>query len=187
MDVKLRRRRFTVEEYQRMAEAGILDEDERVELIAGEIVEMTPIGPVHGSVVARTVSLLVSRLRDRAIVWPQNSIVLRTQASQLQPDIALLRPRTDYYRSANPEPRDILLAIEVMDSSMDRDRRVKLPIYARAGLGEVWLVDVTAETVEVCRQPTAADYGDRRLAHRIDTIGAEAFPDLALPVAAILG
>src|SRR5262245_52740164 len=187
MPVELRRRRFTVEEYQRMGEAGILDDDERVELIEGEIVEMTPIGSVHGSVVARIVSLLVSRLGERAIVWPQNSVVLRTQASQLQPDIALLRPRTDYYRSGNPEPRDILLAVEVMDSSVDRDRRVKLPIYARAGVVEVWLVDVAAETVETCWQPTEDDYRDRRIASRVDTVGPQAFPDLTLPIADILG
>ncbi len=125
-------RRFTLEEYHRMGEAGILDEDERVELIEGEIVEMSPIGPLHGSVVARLVSLLVRQLGDRAIVWPQNSLVLRAVVSQLQPDLALLRPRADYYRSANPEPRDVLLVIEVVDSSVDRDRRVKL--YAlRAG------------------------------------------------------
>src|SRR5262245_39498507 len=86
MAVELRRRRFTVEEYQRMAETGILDEDERVELIEGEIVEMTPIGPLHASVVARFNALLVSRLGDRVIVWPQNSVVLRAQGSQFQPD-----------------------------------------------------------------------------------------------------
>jgi len=188
MVVELRRRRFTVEEYQRMAETGILEEDERVELIEGEIVEMTPIGPLHGSVVARINSLLVQQLGDRAIVWPQNSVVLRALGSQLQPDLALLRPRADYYRSANPEPRDILLLIEVMDSSVDRDRRVKLPIYARAGLVEVWLVDVEAETVEMRREPTiGGEYRGRRVASRGDTVGPLVFPDLELPVAALLG
>ena len=91
MAVELRRRRFTVEEYQRMGATGILDEDERVELIEGEIVEMNPIGPLHGSVVARLVALFVQRVGDRAVVWPQNSLVLRAQITQLQPDIALLR------------------------------------------------------------------------------------------------
>jgi Uma2 family endonuclease len=187
MTVELRRRRFTVEEYQRMGETGILDEDERVELIEGEIVEMNPIGPLHGSVVARLVSLLVTRLGDRAIVWPQNSLVLRAFITQLQPDIALLRPRADYYRAANPEPRDVLLVIEVMDSSVDRDRRVKLPLYARAGLAEVWLAHVASDTVEICRNPVGGDYRDRHMTHGGDGVRALAFPDLTFEVAAILG
>ena len=187
MVVSLRRRRFTLEEYQRMGETGILEGDERVELIEGEVVEMTPIGPAHGSVVARLVALLVSRLGDRAIVWPQNSLVLRTQVSQLQPDVLLLRPREDYYRSENPEPRDVFLAIEVMDSSADHDRRVKLPLYAGAGLAEVWLVDVTADTVETCRDLAGGEYRDRRVAGRGDVVEPLAFPDLTLAVAAILG
>ncbi len=187
MAVELRRRRFSVDEYQRMAETGILDEDERVELIEGEIVEMSPIGPPHASVVARIVSLLVSRLGVRAIVWPQNSLVLPKQMSQLQPDIALLRPRADYYRSANPEPRDVLLLIEVMDSSVFRDRRVKLPIYARAGLAEVWLVDVGADTVDTCRRPTRGEYRDLRVAGRGDMVTPLEFPDLTLPVSSLLG
>ena len=93
MAVDLRRRRFTVDEYERMAETGILDEDERVELIEGEIVEMSPIGPPHASVVARMTAVLVPRLAGRAIVWSQSSLVLRGQTSYLQPDLILLHPR----------------------------------------------------------------------------------------------
>lgn len=187
MAVGLHRRRFTLEEYRRMGETGILDEGERVELIEGEVVEMSPIGPRHGSVVARIVSLLVTRLGDRAIVWPQNSLVLRAQASQLQPDVALLLPRADYYRSANPEPRDVLLAIEVMDSSGDHDRRVKLPLYARAGLAELWLVDLTADSVETLRDPAGGQYRDRRVASRGAAVAPLAFPDLSLAVTVLLG
>ena len=116
MAVELRRRLFTIDEYERMAETGILDEDERVELIEGEIVEMSPIGPPHSSIVARMTAVLVPRLAGRAILWSQNSLLLRVQASYFQPDLILLRPRDDYYRSTNPEPRDALLVIEVMDS-----------------------------------------------------------------------
>ena len=155
MAVELKRRLFTVEEFQRMAEAGILDEDERVELIEGEIVEMTPIGPPHASVVARINALFAARLGARVIVWPQNPFVLRPQTSQFQPDLALLRPRADFYSSRHPEPADALLVIEVMDSSVARDRRVKLPIYARARVEEVWLVHGVASTVEVCRSVNA--------------------------------
>ena len=149
MAVDLRRRRFTIDEYERMAATGILDEDERVELIEGEIVEMSPIGPPHASIVARMTAVLVSRLGGRAILWSQSSLMLPTLASYFQPDLILLRPKDDYYRSANPQPRDALLVIEVMDSSKYRDRRIKLRLYARARVAEVWLVDVSADTVEI--------------------------------------
>jgi len=187
MAVELRRRRFTLEEYRRMSETGILDEDERVELIEGEIVEMTPIGPGHGSVVARINALLVLRLAGQAIVWPQNSLELRAQDSQLQPDIALLVPRADFYRPANPEPRDVLLLVEVMDSSGSHDRRVKLPLYARAGLAEVWLVDVIDETVETCCQPAGGEYQIRRVVGRGAELSPLALPGLRLAVDEILG
>ncbi len=187
MAVELKRRPFTIEEFQRMGEAGILDEDERVELIEGEIVEMTPIGPPHASVVARLVALFAARLGVRAIVWPQNPFVLRRQTSQFQPDLALLRPREDFYGSRHPEPADALLVIEVMDSSVARDRHVKLPIYARAGVAEVWLVHATASTVEVCREPRASDYGSRHVLERAATLAPLAFPDLTVTVVDVVG
>jgi Uma2 family endonuclease len=187
MAVQLRRRRFTLEQYHRMGEAGILDEDDRVELIEGEIIEMTPIGPVHASVVARLTTLLVPRLGGRAILWPQNPLALARQTSEFQPDLVLLRPKADFYRSGNPGVTDALLVIEVMDTSVVRDRRVKLPIYARAGAAEVWLIDVNAETVEMYRRPTDEGYGERREADRAGTVAPAAFPEFLLPVAEILG
>ena len=187
MAVELKRRRFTIEEFQRMGEAGILDEDERVELIEGEIVEMTPIGPPHASMVARLNALFAARLGGRVIVWPQNPLVLRRQTSQFQPDLALLRPRADFYAARHPEPADALLVIEVMDSSVARDRRVKLPIYARAGVEEVWLVHAVVSTVEVCRDPRGSDYRDRRVLDRSAVLSLLAFPDLVLTVADIVG
>ena len=187
MAVDLRRRRFTIDEYERMAETGILDEDERVELIEGEIVEMSPIGPPHASIVARINAVLVSRFAGRAIVWTQSSLMLRTLASYFQPDLILLRPRDDYYRSANPEPRDALLVVEVMDSSVYRDRRVKLPLYARARVGEVWLVDVSVDTVEICREPVGRRYRSTRVAARGERIAPLAFPDVPLAVTDLLG
>jgi Uma2 family endonuclease len=187
MAVELKRRRFTIEEYQRMGEAAILDEDERVELIEGEIVEMTPIGPPHASVVARLVALFTVRLGDRAIAWPQNPLVLRQQTSQFQPDLALLRPRPDFYARRHPEAADAVLVIEVMDSSVARDRRIKLPIYARGRVGEVWLVHAEAATVEVCRHPHGSDYRDRRVLDREGSLAPLAFPELRLTVRDIVG
>ena len=187
MAVELRRRRFTIDEYERMAETGILDEDDRVELIEGEIVEMSPIGPPHASIVARMTAVLVPRLAGRAILWSQSSLLLRVQASYFQPDLILLRPRDDYYRLANPEPRDALLVVEVMDSSVYRDRRVKLPLYARARVSEVWLVDVSADTLEICRDPVGRRYRSARVATRGEQIAPLAFPDVSFAVTDLLG
>lgn len=176
----VRRRRFTVDEYHRMGEAGILCRPERVELIEGEIVQMAPMGPPHMSVVARIAKAFASSLGDRAIVWTQGPVVLRALGSEPEPDVTLLRPKEDFYRSGHPEPRDVLLIMEVMDSSAAYDRRVKAPLYARAGIAEVWLVDVTTSTVEVHRGPSAEGYAERRMVGRDDALAPLAFPDLPL-------
>jgi Uma2 family endonuclease len=136
MGIELKRRRFTVDEYRRMGEVGILDEDERVELIEGEIVEMSPIGRRHAGIVNRLNDLFTFRLRGRAIVAVQNPISLGSKYSEPQPDLTLLRPRADFYADSRPEPPDVLLVVEVMDTSVERDRQVKLPLYARAGVPE---------------------------------------------------
>lgn len=180
-------RRFTLEEYHRMGEAGILDEDERVELIEGEIVEMTPIGRAHASVVARIAKLFWTHFGDRAIVWVQNPLALPRQVSEFQPDLALLKPRPDFYRGKQVEPADALLVVEVMDSSVAHDRRVKLPIYARGGVPEVWLVDVNESAVETHRQPTTAGYRDRSLVERAGTMAPLAFADTVLAVRDMIG
>ena len=113
--------------------------------------------------------------------------MLRRQTSQFQPDLALLRPRPDFYAGRHPEPADAFLVIEVMDSSVARDRRVKLPMYARARVREVWLVHAEAATVEVCRHPLGADYRNRRVLDRSGSLAPLAFPDLALTVTDIVG
>jgi len=176
----VRRRRFTAEEYHRMGAAGILSQNERVELIHGDIVQMTPIGPDHASVVARIAKRLESAFREQVIVWSQNPVSLRPEASEPQPDVVLLRPKPDFYRSGHPEPRDILLLVEVMDSSAAFDRQVKLPLYARAGVVEVWLVDVVANTVEVHRDPTPTGYRGRNVVDRDRTLGPLTFPEVTL-------
>ena len=180
------RRRFTLEEYRRMGEVGILDEGERVELIEGDLVQMTPIGPRHASVVSRLTVLLSTRLADRAIPWAQNPVVL-PPSSQPQPDVVLLRPRQDFYASGHPEPADVLLVIEVMDSSAAYDRRIKLPLYARAGIVEVWLVDLDGRAVEAYRDPTGQGYAERQVLSELGVLSPRAFPELQLGLADILG
>jgi Uma2 family endonuclease len=187
MAVVLKRRRFTLEEYQRLGETGIIHEDERVELVEGEIVEMSPIGWPHASVVARINHLFSARFASRAIVWVQNPLALPRQVSQFQPDLALLKPHADFYRRKGVEPEDALLVVEIMDSSVAYDRRVKLPIYAQGGVPEVWLVNVNRNTVEVWRNPMPDGYREQRLVDRTGTIAALAFPDIPLAVQDLVG
>jgi len=140
-----------------MADAAILREDDRVELIEGEIIDMTPIGSRHASVLNRLNEIMTAPARGKAIVSVQNPIVL-DEHSEPQPDLMLLEPREDYYADRHPRPRDVLLLVEVADSSADYDRRVKIPLYATSGVAEVWLIDLQGEALEVYREPGAHGY-----------------------------
>ena len=186
MAVQVLRHRFTVEDYQRMGEAGIFSEDDRVELIEGEIVVMTPIGSPHAGKVTRLNGILTPRLSGRANVSVQNPVVLLPD-SEPQPDLALLRLRADYYERTHPRPEDVLLLIEVSDTSLEYDRRVKVPLYARGGIREVWIVDLAGDCVEVYREPGAEGYRDVRRFTRGQSLAPQAFPDLHLTVDEILG
>lgn len=187
MATEVTRRRFTVDEYHRMGEAGILDEDERVELIDGEIVEMTPIGNPHAAEVDRLTYVFSPKLGGLVIVRVQSPISLSLKDSEPQPDVTLLRPRSDFYSKARPEPRDVLLVVEVMDTSVERDRRIKLPLYARAGIYEVWLVDLKTARVEVYRHPALEGYRDTQILERADSLTVEAFPDVSFTGTELLG
>ncbi|MGH3471764.1 MAG: Uma2 family endonuclease [Nocardioidaceae bacterium] len=156
MAVELRRRSWIVDEYHRMVETGLLSEDDRVELLGGEIVEMSPIGASHARCVNRLTALLVPPADRRAIVQIQGPLRL-SDVSEPQPDIALLRWRADFYREL-PRPADVLLLIEVADTSLATDRAVKLPLYAAAGIFETWLVDLTAGAIERDTGPSTAGY-----------------------------
>src|SRR4051794_18568774 len=146
--------RFTVDAYHRMAEAGILGRKERVELIDGEVITMSPIGLRHLSTVDRLARLLIGGLGGRPIVRGPGSIRLG-DSSEPQPDLVLLRPRADFYATSHARPEDIFAVVEVMDSSAVYDRGVKLALYARGGIAEVWLVDLNQERVEVYRGPAS--------------------------------
>lgn len=186
MPVQVLRRSFTVEEYHRMAEAGILGEDDRVELLEGEIVEMAPIGSGHAACVDRLTHLLVRQFAEKAIIRVQNPVRLG-ERSEPQPDLALLRPRPDFYAKAHPGPEDILLLVEVAETSVGVDREVKLPLFARAGVPEVWLVDLPGERIEVYRKPTPQGYQEVRQVRRGECVASQAFPDIALAGGEILG
>ncbi len=151
------RHRFTVEAYSRMRDAGLLHEDDRVELIDGEIYEMSPVGARHVSLVNRLTALPVHLAGDAAIVSVQNPIRLNDY-NEPQPDLAWLRPRDDYYVNALATPDDVLLVIEVADTSPVYDQQEKLPRYARASIAEVWLVDAGRQVIEQCTMPVGEKY-----------------------------
>ncbi len=186
MALQLTRHRFTIEDYHRIAESGVLTEDDRVELIDGEILEMSPIGRKHAACVDRLAQLFFSRFGGRAIVRVQNPIQLGEHAEP-QPDLALLRPRSDFYAAGHPTPEAILLVVEVADSAVEFDRQVKAPLYARGGISELWLVDLDRDQVAVYRDPASSGYGTTCVLRRGHAISPLAFPGLEIAVPEILG
>ena len=181
MAVQPVRHRFTVAEYHQMAGAGIFGEDDRVELLEGEVVEMAPIGSRHAACVKRLNRLFQEQAAERVIVAVQDPVRLG-QLSEPQPDLALLRPRHDYYASGHPGPEDVLLIVEVAETTAAWDRQHKVPLYASAGVAEVWLVDLGAGVVEACREPAGGAYAVVRRAGAGETLTPLALPTLTVAV-----
>ena len=186
MAVQLTRWRFTVDDYYAMAAAGILREGDRVELIDGEIVELAPIGPGHASVVDRISALFARLLGDRAHLRSQNPIRL-DRYNEPEPDFAILRRQPDGYRNAHPSTEDVLLVVEVSDTTLATDRDVKMPLYAYFGMTEAWIVDVQHEVVAVFREPTPRGYRLVTPMRRGDSVRPLAFPDVEIAVDDLLG
>ena len=179
------RRKFTVDEYYRMAEVGILHPDERVELIDGEITLMAPIGSRHGSGVARVTTQFVNRSAGAVQVWPQNSVHLGEDL-ELQPDIAILNPREDTYAESNPRPGNILIIIEVSDTTLSYDRDVKSRIYAEANVPETWIMNLPEDCIEAFTQPGSDGYAQHAIYRRGDTISPSTLPDVQFAVEDLL-
>lgn len=186
MSVNLAKHYFTVSEYERMGQTGVLAPDARVELIEGEIIEMSPIGSRHAACVNLLTKILNKQLGDNAIVSTQAPIRL-DDFSEPQPDIALLKFRQDFYREAHPQPQDVRLVIEVSDTTVDQDRHVKMPLYARAGIPEALIVNLPDEQLECYAQPEAGSYRNTRILKSGDTFESSTVPAMSLDVAAILG
>ena len=180
------RRRFTVDEYHRMLETAILREGERIELIRGELIQKMTIGPGHVGCVSFLNERLVGRLADRTLLSVGGPIVILPD-SEPEPDITLLKRRPDFYRRAHPRPEDVLLVVEVADSSCRYDRNVKRPLYAEAGIAEYWIVDLVGELVEIHRQPEGGAYRHVERIGRGSSVSPQAFPDVVLTVDEILG
>ena len=168
-----------------MAETGVLRPDARVELLNGQIVDMSPIGPLHGSVVNRLTRIFNLQSRKRWFVSSQNSLRV-DDYSEPQPDVMLLRSREDDYASAHPEPSDVYLLVEVSDSTVDLDQKEKLAIYAESGVGEVWIVNLVDDQVEIYREPAFGRYSVTATASKEETISPVAFPDLQISVGELL-
>jgi Uma2 family endonuclease len=186
MTVAIKRWRCSVHDYYRMLDSGILTEDSRVELIHGEIVEMAPIGSGHAAAVNCLTRRIVQAVGDRAFVSVQNPLRLDLW-SEPQPDLLLLQPREDGYRARHPGPDDVLLVVEVSDSTLDYDRQTKLPLYAGAGVHEVWIVSLPDGAIEAYREPTGSGYGSKLTALRGDQIAPSLLPDVSIVVDDVIG
>ena len=180
------RRLFTTTEYHQLIETGVLKEDDRFELLNGEIIEMSPIGPRHAACVKRMNTLLSDKLRKRALVSVQDPITL-SDYSEPQPDLALLKPQADFYVSAHPAPADALVIIEVADSTVETDRRNKIPTYAFAGVREVWLIDLVNDRIEVHSNPFKGVYQEVRIVQRGQNVISQSLPYLKLKADEVLG
>ena len=174
-----RKHRITVDEYYRMAEVGVLAPDARVELIEGEIIDMAPMGSDHASVVEQLTALLVDAVRGQALVRPQTPVRL-SRSTEPEPDFALLKPRPDHYRNAHPAGADVLLVIEVSDSSLRYDLDVKVPLYAKHEVPEVWIVDLQGERVLVYRSLADGAYREHFAHEHPGEMSPTSLPHLAV-------
>jgi Uma2 family endonuclease len=179
-----RRHRITVDEYHRMAEVGLLAADARVELIEGEIIDMAPIGTGHSFVVDELAERFIRAVAGRARIRVQGAIRL-DQSSEPQPDIALLAPRPDQYRHAHPAPADVLLLIEVSDSTLRYDREEKMPLYARHGIPEVWIVDLQHGELHFHRTPEGGRYRDHGVTKKPGMTPLGALPGVGVDLSRI--
>jgi Uma2 family endonuclease len=182
--VQLTRLAFTIEQFQRMDQLGIFASDQRLELINGEIVEMSPIGTRHAGKINRLVHLF--RQINNAYLSVQNPIRL-SGSSLPQPDVVLLRPRDDFYDNTYPEPADVLLLIEVADTSLAYDRDVKVPLYAQAAIPEVWIVDLNKRELAVYRYPVNGKYTEVRYPQPADTVAPVLLPEATYFAEQIVG
>lgn len=182
----MQRHRFTVEEWERMGAAGVLPPDARMELIEGEVIDMAPIGPAHGSYEKRLIAWFGGHIdASEAIISAQDPIRLG-DFSEPQPDLMLLRPKSDFYAEGHPTASDVLLLIEVADTTLERDRDYKMPLYGRYGVVESWLLNLLDGTVEVYTNSTERGYADRHIAVAGEVLRPVLLNGLAVPVNEIL-
>ncbi len=173
--------RVRVRDFHKMAEVGIFGENDRIELIEGALIRMAPIGSLHAGTVTQLSQLFTGLAANRAVVYAQNPIVLGKH-SELQPDIALLQPRADFYKQSLPGPRDTLLVIEIADTTLSYDRETKIPLYAQYGIAEAWLIDLRSRRLEIFLKPASDGY--RRILRPADNerVAPSLRPEMAIHV-----
>jgi Uma2 family endonuclease len=186
MTVQILRKKFTVGQYHQMIESGILTDCDRVELLEGEIIEMSPVGRQHAACVDRLNELFVLALASRAIVRVQSPIRLSNN-SEPQPDVSILQRRPDFYAEGHPQSQDVLALVEVSDTTVEFDRTVKVPLYAQDYIAEVWIVDLNAEAVQVHRVPSSTGYQQVQTFRRGQSLSFQAFTDVQFTVEQFLG
>ncbi len=185
MSFQTMERLFTVDEYYQMAQSGILKEDDRVELIEGEIIQMGPIGSSHAGCFYRLNQLFSHGLKNRTICGGQNPLHI-DDYTEPQPDFMVLK-RDDFYSDTHPRLGDILLLIEISQRSITYDRTIKLPLYGSSGIPECWVVDLDAKVIKQYREPDERGYNIKNILHHDQTISPLHFPDLVLNVLDIIG
>lgn len=168
-----------------MAETGVLPANARVELLNGEIIDMSPIGPFHGGVANYLTEMFTAAAKGRWITTIQNPLHLDDQ-SEPQPDVLLLKPAKDFYRRRHPQPEDVFLLVEISDTSLQAGQEEKLPIYGKAGIPEVWIINLNELTIEIYREPHFNGYGSKTILRAGDEAKPLAFPDVAINVAELL-
>lgn len=183
--VTVPKRRFSVEEYYRLAEVGILGPEDKVELINGEIVKMSPIGPRHGGVINHLLRIFRVLEEENNIVAVQNPVRLSSY-SEPEPDISVLNPRADFYKSGHPKPADVLLLVEVSDTTFEYDFKVKLPLYAAEGIPEYWIIDLQSDKILIHTDPQGSTYQKQFTYQRGEVLSSAIFPN-GLSVDEIIG
>jgi len=186
METEVTKKLFTVDEYYRMGEAGIFGEEARLELIEGEIIEMSPVGNRHVECVNRATALFAARLANKAMLSVQNPILL-SRDTEPQPDIVLAIPRDDYYSGQRISPADTFLVLEVSDTTLRYDRNRKMPLYAKWGVPEVWIENLQNDVILAYRDLVQGTYATALTLHRGDSISLAAFPDVVFTIDELLG
>jgi Uma2 family endonuclease len=185
MEAEVTKRLFTVDEYYRLAEAGILRPRERVELIDGEIIQMSPIGGRHCVCVARANTLFIKAFGDGAVMSAQSPLRLNDW-TEPEPDVVVFKGRADFYAKKRPTPKDVLFIVEVSDTTLSYDQKIKLPRYAAAGIPEVWIEDLKNEVLHVYRDLSGKTYKSVQMLHPGDSVSPVAFPDITFQVDELL-
>jgi len=186
MTKELNKRLLSVAEYHKMAEVGILSRKDKVELILGEIFYRSPIGSKHQATIDRLNRIFSRIFSDQTILRIQGPVQLENH-SEPEPDLLLLKPKEDFYASQHPQAKDVLLLIEVADSSAAFDREVKLPLYAQAGIPEYWIIDLNLHQIEVYHSPEGNTYHSKTILSAADKVSCLAFPTSEFPVSDLIG